>query len=161
MNKIVSVEQAIKMSEEMREKGKKVVLVGGCFDILHIGHITFLKNAKKQGDVLIVMVEHDKTVQKLKGENRPVNSQEDRIEVLSALSCVDYILPLEAYPSDADYDELTKKIKPAIIATTQNDPARIHKERQAEMVGAKVKDVTGQISNQSTSRIVALLKESI
>lgn len=161
MNKVVSIKQAEEISKDLQQKGEKLVLAGGCFDILHIGHIIFLKNAKKQGDILIVLIEHDKTIQKLKGENRPVNTQEDRIEVLSAISYVDYILPLTPFPTDKDYYLLTKKLKPAIIATTQNDPARIHKERQAIAVGAKVKDVTGQISNQSTSRIVALLKESI
>ncbi len=67
MNKIISTEQAIKLSEKIRNEGKTIALAGGCFDILHIGHIEYLANAKKHGDVLFVFLESDENIKKIKG----------------------------------------------------------------------------------------------
>ena len=79
-----------------REQGKRIVFTNGCFDILHRGHITYLNRAKALGDYLVVAVNSDSSVQRLKGEDRPINSLEDRTEVLAALSSVDYIVPFDA-----------------------------------------------------------------
>jgi FAD synthetase len=137
---------------------QKIVLVGGCFDILHIGHITFLEKAKKAGDYLIVLLESDQAIQKLKGKNRPINSQADRAKILSSLKVVDKVIALPVM-KDLDYDELVKKIKPAVIATTSGDSGIHHKKRAAKLVGAKVKVVTKNIKDQSTTNLVKLLSE--
>jgi len=71
------------------------VFTNGCFDILHRGHITYLSKAKSLGDVLIVGVNSDESIQRLKGPERPINKLEDRMMVLSALSCIDYIVPFK------------------------------------------------------------------
>lgn len=75
---------------ELRSQGKTVVFTNGCFDILHIGHVSYLEAAKKLGDVLIVGVNSDDSVRRLKGASRPVNSELDRAALLSALRAVDY-----------------------------------------------------------------------
>src|SRR6476469_5396633 len=75
--------------EGLRKSGKKLVATNGCFDILHVGHVTYLQHAKEQGDALIVGVTGDANVQKLKGPNRPVNNEADRAAVLAALESVD------------------------------------------------------------------------
>jgi rfaE bifunctional protein nucleotidyltransferase chain/domain len=160
MKKILSVEEAQNIASRLRKQGKKIVLAGGCFDILHIGHLRFLEKAKEQGDVLMLFLESDEAIRKRKGNNRPINNQEDRARLLSALSCIDYVVLLSGILSDADYDRLTTAIKPAIIATTKLDPARLHKERQAKFLGIKVVDVTDYISTKSTSRIAQILKKS-
>jgi D-beta-D-heptose 7-phosphate kinase/D-beta-D-heptose 1-phosphate adenosyltransferase len=85
----------ISVVELNRAQGRRVVFTNGCFDILHRGHITYLNQAKALGDVLIVGVNSDEGVARLKGPDRPINSLEDRIELLSALSCVDYIVPFD------------------------------------------------------------------
>ena len=159
MNKILNTEQAIKLSKKIGSEGKTVILTGGCFDILHVGHITFLTNAKKQGDVLFVFLESDENIKKIKGPHRPINTQADRAIILANLSIVDYIIPLPPFKNDEDYDELVISLKPAIIATTKGDLSRIHKDRQAGLIGAKVVEVTEQVSNQSTSRLVDILKD--
>jgi D-beta-D-heptose 7-phosphate kinase / D-beta-D-heptose 1-phosphate adenosyltransferase len=79
-----------------REQGKRIVFTNGCFDILHGGHITYLNRAKALGDYLIVAVNSDSSVRRLKGKDRPINNLEDRIQVLAALSSVDYIVPFSA-----------------------------------------------------------------
>jgi D-beta-D-heptose 7-phosphate kinase/D-beta-D-heptose 1-phosphate adenosyltransferase len=76
-----------------RQQGRQVVFTNGCFDILHRGHITYLSQAKALGDLLIVGVNSDESVRRLKGTTRPINSLEDRLQVLMALSCVDYVVP--------------------------------------------------------------------
>jgi rfaE bifunctional protein nucleotidyltransferase chain/domain len=158
MDKILTTEQTIKVSKQLEGEDKKIVLAGGCFDILHIGHLTFLQKAKEHGDLLFVLVEADETIEKIKGPGRPINIQEDRAKLLAALEIVDHVVILSPGMQNADYDILMNEIKPAVIATTQGDPNRVHKERQAAAVNATVIDVTPPIKDQSTTRLVELLK---
>ena len=77
---------------EIRQGGKKIVFTNGCFDILHVGHVRYLTTAKSFGDVLIVGLNTDESVKILKGENRPINNEKDRAEVLLGLKAVDYVV---------------------------------------------------------------------
>lgn len=77
--------------EKLKSQGKKIVSTNGCFDILHRGHVSYLEAAKKLGDVLVVGVNSDQSVKKLKGEGRPVNKAQDRAFVLSGLKSVDFV----------------------------------------------------------------------
>ena len=86
----ISKELAIEILETAKKDGKKVVFTNGCFDILHRGHVTYLNEAKRQGDILVVGVNSDASVKKLKGESRPINSEYDRAFVLDGLKAVDY-----------------------------------------------------------------------
>ncbi len=155
--KILSVEKAVKISKRLRERGKNVVLVGGVFDILHIGHIKFLENAKKKGNSLFVLLESDENVKKLKGKNRPINPQLERAQVISALKTVDYVILLKNVKTNADYDKLIAQIKPNIIATTQDDPYKKHKIRQAKFIRAKLVYVISRIKSRSTTKIAKLI----
>ncbi|HSA83715.1 MAG TPA: adenylyltransferase/cytidyltransferase family protein [Patescibacteria group bacterium] len=155
-DKIITPDKALQIAKLLHNEKKSIVLVGGCFDILHLGHITFLEQAKKQGDILFVFVESDHMIKHTKGDTRPVNNQHDRVKILSHLDLIDYLIPLSDKP---DYDELVIHIKPAIIATTRGDANRFHKERQANEVGARVVDVTDEISNKSTTKIIKILEE--
>lgn len=159
MNKILTTDQAIQIATDLHKQGKRIVLAGGCFDILHIGHITFLDQAHAAGDVLFIFVESDETIKRLKGKNRPINNQHDRAEILAHLSMIDYVITLPPVTDDSFYDNLVIRIKPAIIATTAGDKYKIHKERQAKEIEAKVVDVTTPINNQSTTRLISLLHE--
>jgi len=90
--KIKSLKQLVKIRNRLKKEGKKVVLTNGCFDILHRGHIECLRKAKSFGDVLIVGLNSDFSVRKIKGEKRPLLSQDDRAEILASLEMVDYVL---------------------------------------------------------------------
>lgn len=161
MKKILSINDAVIISNNLRDEGKAIVLVGGCFDILHVGHIIFLKAAKKAGDVLFVFLESDETIAKVKGKNRPINTQDDRAIILENLETVDYVIKLPAITENKTYDDMVISLKPAIIATTKGDPGRSHKERQAEKITGKVIDVTAPIVSKSTTRLIGVLRESL
>jgi len=130
------------------------VLVGGCFDVLHPGHVVFLEKAKKEGDYLIVLLESDQKVKLLKGANRPVQTQQERAKVLSAVKFVDLVVMLPNMETEKEYDELVKKIAPDVIAATKGDMNAHYHQRSAKLVGAKFKYVTKMIGNYSTTRIL-------
>lgn len=107
---ILSRQMAVDLIEEMKNQGKKVVFTNGCFDILHVGHLTYLNEAKRQGDILIVGVNSNKSVKRLKGESRPINDEKDRAELLCGLKAVDYTVIFE----EDTPCELLEKLKPSI-----------------------------------------------
>ena len=99
-------------AEAYRAQGRRIVFTNGCFDILHRGHVTYLDRAKGLGDVLIVAVNSDTSVRRLKGPTRPINSLDDRLMVLEALSCVDSVV---AFDSDTPED-LIEAVRPDVFA---------------------------------------------
>src|SRR3989344_778847 len=116
----------------------KRVLVGGCFDLIHYGHIRFLTESKKQGDYLIVALESDENVRKYKGENRPIHTQKERAEMLRSLKMVDEVVELPSMNGDEEYFDFVIKIKPDVIAITENDPQTQNKKMQADLINAAV-----------------------
>jgi D-beta-D-heptose 7-phosphate kinase/D-beta-D-heptose 1-phosphate adenosyltransferase len=89
--KIKERKTLLRIIKNLKTKGKRIVFTNGCFDLLHIGHIRYLEEAKALGDVLVVGVNSDSSVRKLKGPQRPILPEEERTEILSGLGCVDYI----------------------------------------------------------------------
>jgi len=92
---ILSLEEFTKILHDLRKHKKKIIFTNGCFDILHMGHVRYLEKAKNHGDVLVVGINSDDSVTRLKGKDRPINSLEDRSCVLSSLRSVDYVIPFE------------------------------------------------------------------
>lgn len=153
MNKILSEKTIITVSEELKTKKKKIVLVGGCFDILHLGHIYFLNEARKLGDVLFILLESDENIRKLKGNGRPLNSQNKRSIVLSLLKPVSFIFPLKGVTNDQIYDKLIVQIKPDAIAITEGDPGIEKRKSQSEIIGAKLK-IIKKLKGESTTDLI-------
>ena len=91
MNKIYSREKLKEELNRLRKEGKKIIFTNGCFDILHVGHIRYLKEAKKIGDILIVAINSDSSVRATKGEKRPLIPEDERAEVVASLKSVDYV----------------------------------------------------------------------
>jgi|SRR3972149_9958672 len=91
MGKIVKLQELIQIRKKAKKENKKVVFTNGCFDLLHRGHIEYLKKAKKLGDILIVGLNSDSSVKKIKGEGRPIQGQADRAVILASLYFVDYV----------------------------------------------------------------------
>lgn len=161
MNKIITLEQLEELSQKLKQENKSIVLAGGCFDILHLGHISFLEKAKQTGDTLILLLESDETIRKIKGTTRPIHTQKERAFMLSHIDLVDYIVLLSPHMTNEEYDRVVTTIKPAIIAATTGDKMEVHKKRQAERSGAQFMFVNKPIPNLSTSSIIAILgKES-
>ena len=110
-SKIKDFEQIARISKRLKTQGRKVIFTNGCFDILHRGHATYLQQAKELGDFLIVGLNSDESIRRLKGESRPVNDLEDRAFLLAALESVDYVIP---FTEDTPY-ALIKHVIPDIL----------------------------------------------
>jgi rfaE bifunctional protein nucleotidyltransferase chain/domain len=108
---ITGIEDFLKIRKDIKNKNKTLVFTNGCFDIIHRGHIEYLNEARSLGDYLIVGLNSDSSVNKLKGDNRPINNQNDRSAVLDNLKSVDYVV---IFFEDTPY-ELIKKIIPDIL----------------------------------------------
>lgn len=89
---LIKREKIKNLVEELHTKGKTVVCTNGCFDILHVGHVRYLEKTKSFADYSIVLLNSDKSVRSIKGPTRPINNENDRAEILSALRCVDYVV---------------------------------------------------------------------
>ena len=110
-SKVKSFTQIEETVADLKAQGKKVVFTNGCFDILHRGHVEYLKRSKAEGDILVVGLNSDASVKRLKGESRPVVCEDDRAYILAALGIVDYVVVFE---EDTPY-ELIKKVVPDIL----------------------------------------------
>ncbi len=111
MGKVCASEKIETTISQLKAEGKKIVFTNGCFDLLHVGHIRYLQEAKKLGDALIVGINSDASVKRLKGPTRPVQNEQDRAEILAALEAVDAtILFTEDTP-----ENLIHKVKPDIL----------------------------------------------
>jgi cytidyltransferase-like protein len=130
---------------------KKIVLVGGCFDIFHYGHLIFLQKAKTEGDYLIVALESDFFIRK-KGKAL-FHIQKQRAEILASLILVDLVLLLPYWQEDKNYFSLVKAVSPQVIAVSAHDPKYKIKKQQADLIGAKIKIVTPLLDNFSSSII--------
>ncbi|CAA6808612.1 MAG: ADP-heptose synthase (EC / D-glycero-beta-D-manno-heptose 7-phosphate kinase [uncultured Sulfurovum sp.] len=108
---IKTLEEIELLSTELKKRGKKVVFTNGCFDILHVGHVKYLEEAKSYGDVLILGLNSDESVSRLKGPTRPVNTENDRAYILASLEAVDYVVK---FYDDTPY-ELIKAVQPHIL----------------------------------------------
>ena len=89
--KLRSLEELAAVRAALDAQGRRLVFTNGCFDLLHVGHVRYLQEARALGDALLVAVNGDESVRALKGPTRPINSEQDRAEVLAALACVDFV----------------------------------------------------------------------
>jgi rfaE bifunctional protein nucleotidyltransferase chain/domain len=104
VQKIRNLEEMIQSRADLRDSGKKLVLAYGCFDILHVGHVRYLNQARALGDALVVAVHSDRFVRQIKGPSHPIIPEAERAELLAALSCVDYVVILDdTNPKDIIY----------------------------------------------------------
>jgi D-beta-D-heptose 7-phosphate kinase/D-beta-D-heptose 1-phosphate adenosyltransferase len=109
--KILQAEPLVKELDYQRGQDKKIVFTNGCFDVIHRGHIEYLRFCRNQGDILVVGINSDSSVKQIKGEGRPINNQHDRAAVLAAMEFVDYV----TYFNEPDPLELIKKVRPDIL----------------------------------------------
>jgi D-beta-D-heptose 7-phosphate kinase/D-beta-D-heptose 1-phosphate adenosyltransferase len=109
--KIKERKELLRIIKNLKAKGKQIVFTNGCFDVLHLGHVRYLEEAKALGDVLVVGVNSDSSVRKLKGPKRPILPEQERTEILSGLGCVDYITIF----NEADPLKLITSLKPNLL----------------------------------------------
>ena len=111
MGEVVKIKKIIQIRKQAKDEGKIVVFTNGCFDILHPGHIECLQKAKEMGDILIIGLNTDNSVKKLKGSSRPIFNESDRAKVLSAIRWVDYVVLFD----DPTPQKLIELLKPNIL----------------------------------------------
>jgi len=151
---VVSKEELITATNQCRQRGEVVVMTNGCFDILHAGHVTYLQQAREQGDRLIVAVNIDETVRNLKGEDRPVNPLEHRMRMLAALECVDWVLPFE----EETPKRLICEVLPDILVKGgDNDPDKIPGGDCVRENGGEVR-VLSYVEGVSTTEIIGTIR---
>jgi len=149
-NKIEDRKDLKKVVERLKKEGKRVVFTNGCFDLIHVGHTRYLQEARKLGDVLIVGVNSDRSVRRIKGKKRPVIPEEERAEVLSALQCVDFVVIFH----EPDPLNIISLLKPDVLVKGGDwgEDAIIGRE-VVESIGGKVVRIP-EIKGASSSSII-------
>ncbi|MEW5740311.1 MAG: adenylyltransferase/cytidyltransferase family protein [Myxococcota bacterium] len=152
--KRVALAEAAEHTARWRAEGKTVVLANGVFDLLHVGHVRYLEGAKALGDRLVVAVNSDASARALKGPGRPVIPQDERAELLAALSCTDLIVLFD----EPDVRGVLRALKPHVHAKgTDYTPDTIPERAEVEAWGGRVA-VAGDPKDHSTSALVQKLK---
>ncbi|MCT7544571.1 D-glycero-beta-D-manno-heptose 1-phosphate adenylyltransferase, partial [Aliarcobacter cryaerophilus] len=149
---IKTFDEIEKLSKKLHSQGKKIVFTNGCFDILHVGHVKYLEEAKSYGDVLILGLNADSSVRKLKGSSRPINSQDDRAYILASLESVDYVVIFE---EETPY-ELIKLIKPHVLVKGGDYEGK-------EVVGQDIADelkLVQFVDGKSTTNTIKRIQEN-
>src|ERR1041384_3285881 len=157
--KIIPYDRLADWRKVLRTSGKKLVVTNGCFDLLHLGHVTYLEAARNQGDALLVGVNSDTTVRQLKGAGRPINHENDRAAVLAALQSVDAVCVFTEF----DAIRFLTLAEPSIYVKggdytidTINQPER----RLVESIGGKVVVLAGVPGKSTTAMITGLARIS-
>jgi rfaE bifunctional protein nucleotidyltransferase chain/domain len=152
---LMTVNEAAALAERLRAEGKRIVLANGCFDLLHAGHVRYLRAARRLGDVLFVGVNADAAVARLKGRGRPLMPVAERVEILSALRDVDHVVVFE----DDTADRLIASLRPHVHAKgTDYTETSVPEEATVRAVGGEVA-VVGDPKDHSTRDLIARILE--
>jgi len=158
-NKVVVT--PLELSENVcqaRSQGEKIVLTNGCFDILHIGHINCLEKAKALGDRLIVAVNSDQSVRRLKGENRPVNSQDKRLQIIASLKGVDWVI---MFNNEEDLENIVRQVSPDFFVKGGDwQDKKITGQDYVEKNGGQVIFIQSDHPNESSTNIINALQKN-
>jgi D-glycero-beta-D-manno-heptose 1-phosphate adenylyltransferase len=154
-DKIISFNQLEPRTKALRAAGKKIVATNGCFDLLHVGHVRYLKAARALGDVLIVGINGDESVRGLKGPSRPLNNENDRAEVLAALESVDLVT---VFPEEraTKFLELTAPHVYVKGGNYKKETLNAEERRVLEKIGAKI-DIVSLEKGYSTTELIERL----
>jgi rfaE bifunctional protein nucleotidyltransferase chain/domain len=152
---ILSPDQLINERARLRDAGKKLVFTNGIFDILHVGHVRYLQQARALGDALVVAINSDASARELKGEGRPLMNQNDRAEVLAALACVDYVSVFDELSPRSLIAELLPDV---LVKGGDYSLEQIHGREEVEAAGGRVVSLPF-VEGVSTSQIIERMKK--
>lgn len=158
--KNVDLAKLLKLTKGFHSSHQRIVFTSGCFDILHSGHVNYLKAAKANGDILIVGLNTDESIRRLKGTSRPINTLKDRIEVLSELNCIDYIVTFGSADDDTPI-ALIKKIKPNVFV--KGDDYRYQSLPEAPILKSLGCDIVfvPLVAHQSTTKLINKISQQL
>ena len=152
--KVVSIDELREERGRLRAEGKRLVFTNGCFDILHVGHVRYLAQARALGDALVVAVNSDRSVRELKGAGRPVMNEAERAELLAALSSVDYVTVFD----DTSPRRIISEVLPDVLVKGGDYRLdEIHGREEVERAGGRVLSLPF-IEGASTSSIIEKIK---
>lgn len=150
MNKILERNALRTKLDDLRKAGKKIAFTNGCFDILHVGHVRYLREAKKTADILVLALNSDSSVRAIKGETRPVVPEQERAEILAALECIDFVT---IFPEPTPL-ELINLLKPDVLIKGGDWPEeKVVGREEVQTWGGKVA-IIPEIEGKSTTNIV-------
>lgn len=153
-NKIRGVDELTEIVAQRKRQGCKIVFTNGCFDLLHVGHVRILQEARRLGDVLVVGLNSDSSVRALKGEGRPIVPENERAEILAAMECTDYVVIFH----ELTPERLLARLKPDIHVKGGDYVGKLMPEREIiEGYGGKVVLVP-LVSGHSTTRLLARVR---
>ena len=152
---LVTQEEIIKIVREGQKAGKTFVVTNGCFDILHVGHVRYLRKTKEFGDYLIVMLNSDFSVKSIKGEGRPINCEADRAEILSSLSCVDYVVLFD----EKSPAKLLESIKPDVYTKGADYTIETLPERDIVLRNNIKVEFIEFVEGKSTTNVIKKINE--
>lgn len=150
LEKLHSLTQLKKIILEHKRKGHQVILANGCFDLIHAGHIRYLKESKKKGDILVVALNSDSSIRKLKGKGRPILRLKERVEIISSFSFVDYITTFE----EQNVEQVLLSLKPDIHAKGSDYTEKTVPERETVKGYGGSIAITGGPKIKSTSQLI-------
>jgi D-beta-D-heptose 7-phosphate kinase/D-beta-D-heptose 1-phosphate adenosyltransferase len=154
MNKILQREALKDKLEELRKEGKKIAFTNGCFDILHVGHVRYLREAKKTADILVLALNSDSSVRSIKGETRPLVGENERAEVLAALEFIDFVT---IFPELTPL-ELINFLKPDVLIKGGDWPEeKVVGRDEVRKWGGRVA-IIPEVEGKSTTNIVEKIK---
>ncbi len=151
----MKLEEATALAERLRASGRRVVLANGCFDLLHVGHVRYLEDARQLGDVLFVGLNSDASVARLKGPGRPLMPATERAEVLSALRAVDHVVVFD----DDTADTLIRALKPHVHAKGTDYTEDSVPERATARAAGVATAITGDPKQHATRDLIATIVE--
>ena len=153
--KFRSLENLKTIVQEEKAHDKKIIFANGCFDLLHVGHVRYLQDAAKLGDTLVVAINSDSSVRRIKGEGRPHTKEEDRVEIIAALECVDYVLLFD----EPDVSNLLLTLKPHVQAKgTDYTKESVPEAHIVKSYGGEVA-ITGDEKSRSSTEMIQKLKQ--
>ena len=154
MNKLKDIDKLKTIIERERGEGKKIVFANGCFDIVHVGHIRYLKEAKELGDLLIVAINSDSSAKRLKGDGRPVTPENERAEIVAAIEYVDYVIVF----NEPNVSNLLLTLKPDIHAKgTDYTEDSVPEVKIVRSYGGRVA-ITGDKKERSSTGVIERLR---
>jgi D-beta-D-heptose 7-phosphate kinase/D-beta-D-heptose 1-phosphate adenosyltransferase len=153
--KILTNEKLIDERARLRQEGRKLVFTNGVFDLLHVGHVRYLQQARQLGDALVVAINSDASVRELKGDRRPLMNQDERAEVLAALSAVDYVTIFDAISPRSLIAELLPDV---LVKGGDYALDQIHGREEVEAAGGRVVSLPF-VDGASTSTIIERIRK--
>jgi len=157
LNKLHTLDQLKDIIPEEKKRGKRIVLANGCFDLIHVGHVRYLKESKDQGDILLVALNSDSSVRSLKGTGRPILTEGERTPIISSFSFVDYVTVFD----ELNVEKILLELKPDVHAKGSDYTEKTVPERETVLSYGGGIAITGGPKVKSTSEIIREIQQRI